>query len=88
MLTTVDKAQFYCTMVSSWVQLLFPKPWKEFRLWYGKHKEEGTKPYLELMEIGFITQIFLIFIFLGNIIGIAIPIKKKKNGIGMIWIKF
>jgi len=73
-------------MVSSWVQLLFPKPWKELRLWYGKHKEKGIKPYLELMEIGFITHIFLIFIFLGNIIGIDIPIKK--NGIGMIWIKF
>jgi hypothetical protein len=36
-------------MVGTWGQLLFPKPWKEFRLWYDEHKSKGIKPILEGM---------------------------------------
>ncbi|KAH0888107.1 hypothetical protein HID58_050536, partial [Brassica napus] len=31
------------------LQLLFPKPWKEFRLWYDEHKSKDQKPYLSGM---------------------------------------
>ncbi|KAM5550910.1 hypothetical protein ABKV19_027318 [Rosa sericea] len=37
---------FFCQLVGTWGQLLFPKPWKEFRLWYDKHKAKGIKPIL------------------------------------------
>lgn len=33
-------------LVGTWGQLLFPKPWKEFRLWYDEHKAKGIKPFL------------------------------------------
>ncbi|PON74114.1 Nucleotide-diphospho-sugar transferase [Parasponia andersonii] len=40
---------FLYQLVGTWGQLLFPKPWKEFRLWYDKHKAKGIKPYLDGM---------------------------------------
>ncbi|KAK2641035.1 hypothetical protein Ddye_022798 [Dipteronia dyeriana] len=40
---------FLYQIVGTWGQLLFPKPWKEFRLWYDEHKAKGIKPYLDGM---------------------------------------
>ncbi|XP_024188283.1 uncharacterized protein LOC112192668 [Rosa chinensis] len=40
---------FLYQLVGTWGQLLFPKPWKEFRLWYDKHKAKGIKPILNGM---------------------------------------
>ncbi|KAM6595968.1 hypothetical protein CsatA_006492 [Cannabis sativa] len=40
---------FLYQLVGTWGQLLFPKPWKEFRLWYDKHKAKGIKPFLDGM---------------------------------------
>ncbi|CAI9781322.1 unnamed protein product [Fraxinus pennsylvanica] len=40
---------FLYQLVGTWGQLLFPKPWKEFRLWYDTHKAKGMRPYLEGM---------------------------------------
>ncbi|XP_074292473.1 uncharacterized protein LOC141619349 [Silene latifolia] len=40
---------FLYPLVGTWGQLLFPKPWKEFRLWYDDHKAKGIKPLLEGM---------------------------------------
>ncbi|CAH8303582.1 unnamed protein product [Eruca vesicaria subsp. sativa] len=37
---------FLYQLVGTWGQLLFPKPWKEFRLWYDEHKSKDKKPYL------------------------------------------
>ncbi|KAJ4963000.1 hypothetical protein NE237_022939 [Protea cynaroides] len=40
---------FLYQLVGTWGQLLFPKPWKEFRLWYDKHKAKSIKPVLRGM---------------------------------------
>lgn len=40
---------FLYQLVGTWGQLLFPKPWKEFRLWYDIHKAKGIKPLLQGM---------------------------------------
>ncbi|KAJ0775587.1 putative nucleotide-diphospho-sugar transferase [Helianthus annuus] len=40
---------FLYQLVGTWGQLLFPKPWKEFRLWYDTHKTKGMKPILDGM---------------------------------------
>lgn len=40
---------FLYQLVGTWGQLLFPKPWKEFRLWYDEHKAKGIKPILDGM---------------------------------------
>lgn len=40
---------FLYQLVGTWGQLLFPRPWKEFRLWYDTHKTKGVKPYLDGM---------------------------------------
>ncbi|KAL5799436.1 hypothetical protein ACOSQ4_032320 [Xanthoceras sorbifolium] len=40
---------FLYQLVGTWGQLLFPKHWKEFRLWYDEHKANGIKPFLEGM---------------------------------------
>ncbi|XP_064995185.1 uncharacterized protein LOC103978875 isoform X2 [Musa acuminata AAA Group] len=40
---------FLYQMVGTWGQLLFPKPWKEFRLWYDEHKAKEIKPILQGM---------------------------------------
>ncbi|KAL8263827.1 hypothetical protein R6Q59_021957 [Mikania micrantha] len=40
---------FLYQLVGTWGQLLFPKPWKEFRLWYDTHKTKGMKPTLDGM---------------------------------------
>ncbi|KAK3033324.1 hypothetical protein RJ639_034171 [Escallonia herrerae] len=40
---------FLYQLVGTWGQLLFPRPWKEFRLWYDVHKTKGIKPALEGM---------------------------------------
>ncbi|XP_059665445.1 uncharacterized protein LOC132311538 [Cornus florida] len=40
---------FLYQLVGTWGQLLFPRPWKEFRLWYDTHKGKGIKPYLQGM---------------------------------------
>lgn len=40
---------FLYQLVGTWGQLLFPKPWKEFRLWYDEHKAKGIKPLLDGM---------------------------------------
>ncbi|CAM0881008.1 unnamed protein product [Alopecurus aequalis] len=41
---------FLYQMVGTWGQLLFPKPWKEFRLWYDEQKAKGFKPILQGMK--------------------------------------
>ncbi|KAK6144109.1 hypothetical protein DH2020_020929 [Rehmannia glutinosa] len=40
---------FLYQLVGTWGQLLFPRPWKEFRLWYDTHKAKGVKPFLDGM---------------------------------------
>ncbi|ESQ46892.1 hypothetical protein EUTSA_v10028084mg [Eutrema salsugineum] len=40
---------FLYQLVGTWGQLLFPKPWKEFRLWYDDHKSNNKKPFLDGM---------------------------------------
>ncbi|KAL4027474.1 hypothetical protein IC575_010640 [Cucumis melo] len=40
---------FLYQIVGTWGQLLFPRPWKEFRLWYDEHKAMGIKPLLDGM---------------------------------------
>ncbi|KAA8549999.1 hypothetical protein F0562_001683 [Nyssa sinensis] len=40
---------FLYQLVGTWGQLLFPRPWKEFRLWYDTHKAKGIKPFLQGM---------------------------------------
>ncbi|KAM1743015.1 hypothetical protein ACFX12_012944 [Malus domestica] len=40
---------FLYQLVGTWGQLLFPKPWKEFRMWYDNHKAKGIKPFLDGM---------------------------------------
>ncbi|TKY64200.1 hypothetical protein E2542_SST14092 [Spatholobus suberectus] len=40
---------FLYQLVGTWGQILFPKPWKEFRLWYDKNKAKDNKPFLEGM---------------------------------------
>lgn len=40
---------FLYQLVGTWGQLLFPKPWKEFRLWYDTHKTKGIPPILQGM---------------------------------------
>ncbi|XP_010261054.1 PREDICTED: uncharacterized protein LOC104599977 [Nelumbo nucifera] len=40
---------FLYQLVGTWGQLLFPKPWKEFRLWYDEHKAKSIKPVLQGM---------------------------------------
>lgn len=40
---------FLYQLVGTWGQLLFPKPWKEFRLWYDTHKTKDVKPVLDGM---------------------------------------
>jgi hypothetical protein len=44
-------------MVGTWGQLLFPKPWKEFRLWYDEQKAKGIKPILQGMVNSLINYI-------------------------------
>ncbi|KAL3530064.1 hypothetical protein ACH5RR_009386 [Cinchona calisaya] len=40
---------FLYQLVGTWGQLLFPRPWKEFRLWYDANKTKGIKPILDGM---------------------------------------
>ncbi|KAE8682491.1 pentatricopeptide repeat-containing protein [Hibiscus syriacus] len=40
---------FFYQLVGTWGQLLFPKAWKEFRLWYDDHKAKNIKPFLDGM---------------------------------------
>ncbi|GER41053.1 transferase [Striga asiatica] len=40
---------FLYQLVGTWGQLLFPRPWKEFRLWYDTHKAKGMRPVLDGM---------------------------------------
>ncbi|XP_057762517.1 uncharacterized protein LOC130982501 [Arachis stenosperma] len=40
---------FLYQLVGTWGQILFPKPWKEFRLWYDGNKAKGIRPFLEGM---------------------------------------
>ncbi|PIA53855.1 hypothetical protein AQUCO_00900444v1 [Aquilegia coerulea] len=47
-LDTEDRLFLY-QLVGTWGQLLFPRPWKEFRLWYNTHKAKGIKPILQGM---------------------------------------
>ncbi|GFZ18091.1 hypothetical protein Acr_26g0013600 [Actinidia rufa] len=44
-----DTRIFLYQLVGTWGQLLFPRPWKEFRLWYDTHKAKGIKPFLQGM---------------------------------------
>ncbi|KAL8140158.1 hypothetical protein V2J09_006179 [Rumex salicifolius] len=44
-----DTRLFLYQLVGTWGQLLFPKPWKEFRIWYDIHKAKGIKPILDGM---------------------------------------
>ncbi|KAH7548529.1 hypothetical protein JRO89_XS14G0152700 [Xanthoceras sorbifolium] len=52
---------FLYQLVGTWGQLLFPKHWKEFRLWYDEHKAKGIKPFLEGMVIFFFIFLLLLF---------------------------
>ncbi|XWS52657.1 hypothetical protein CRYUN_Cryun11dG0089700 [Craigia yunnanensis] len=49
MLLDSTSGLFLYQLVGTWGQLLFPKPWKEFRLWYDDHKAKDIKPFLEGM---------------------------------------
>ncbi|OMO53339.1 hypothetical protein CCACVL1_28710 [Corchorus capsularis] len=49
MLLDSTSGLFLYQLVGTWGQLLFPKPWKEFRLWYDEHKAKEMKPFLEGM---------------------------------------
>ncbi|XP_050236316.1 uncharacterized protein LOC126686320 [Mercurialis annua] len=40
---------FLYQLVGTWGQILFPKPWKEFKLWYDWHKSKDIKPFLDGM---------------------------------------
>lgn len=40
---------FLYQLVGTWGQLLFPRPWKEFRIWYDIHRSKDLKPLLEGM---------------------------------------
>lgn len=42
---------FLYQLVGTWGQLLFPRPWKEFRIWYDIHKAKGLKPVLDGMVV-------------------------------------
>ncbi|KAG9152482.1 hypothetical protein Leryth_016407 [Lithospermum erythrorhizon] len=44
-----DTHLFLYQLVGTWGQLLFPKPWKEFRLWYDDHKAKNIRPILDGM---------------------------------------
>ncbi|KAJ4824115.1 hypothetical protein Tsubulata_008861 [Turnera subulata] len=44
-----EKKLFLYQLVGTWGQILFPKPWKEFRLWYDQHKTKGIRPFLDGM---------------------------------------
>lgn len=44
------KNLFMYPLVGTWGQLLFPKQWKEFRLWYDARKWKGEKPFLQGMK--------------------------------------
>ncbi|KAK8582155.1 hypothetical protein V6N12_072348 [Hibiscus sabdariffa] len=49
MLLESTSGLFFYQLVGTWGQLLFPKPWKEFRLWYDDHKAKNIKPFLDGM---------------------------------------
>lgn len=49
MLLEKTSGLFLYQLVGTWGQLLFPKPWKEFRLWYDDHRAKGIKPFLDGM---------------------------------------
>lgn len=40
---------FLYQLVGTWGQLLFPRPWKEFRIWYDTHRSKNLKPLLDGM---------------------------------------
>lgn len=40
---------FRYPLIGTWGQLLFPRQWREFRLWYDAHKTKGERPILEGM---------------------------------------
>ncbi|OWM73559.1 uncharacterized protein LOC116201428 [Punica granatum] len=40
---------FLYQLVGTWGQILFPRPWKEFRRWYDEHKAKGIKPLIDGM---------------------------------------
>lgn len=44
-----DTRLFLYQLVGTWGQLLFPRPWKEFRLWYDTQKAKDIKPILQGM---------------------------------------
>ncbi|KAK1319692.1 hypothetical protein QJS10_CPB04g00468 [Acorus calamus] len=68
-----DVRLFLYQMVGTWGQLLFPKPWKEFRLWYDEHKTKNIKPIIEHMLVhlsdmqAFPTSLSLIVCQLSNV---------------------
>ncbi|KAE8656705.1 hypothetical protein F3Y22_tig00116997pilonHSYRG00200 [Hibiscus syriacus] len=49
MLLESTSGLFFYRLVGTWGQLLFPKPWKEFRLRYDDHKAKDIKPFLDGM---------------------------------------
>ncbi|XVF69446.1 hypothetical protein PTKIN_Ptkin11bG0082500 [Pterospermum kingtungense] len=49
MLLDSTSGLFLYQLIGTWGQLLFPKPWKEFRLWYDDHKAKDIKPFLDGM---------------------------------------
>ena len=69
---------FLYQLVGTWGQLLFPKPWKEFRLWYDIHKAKGIKPFLEGMVIKYKCHSYFVDFYL----------SWKAFGINSILIKF
>ncbi|KAK4771939.1 hypothetical protein SAY86_013714 [Trapa natans] len=40
---------FLYQLVGTWGQIIFPRPWKEFRMWYDDHKAKGIKPLIDGM---------------------------------------
>lgn len=59
-----DRTQlFLYQLVGTWGQLLFPRPWKEFRIWYDTHKAKGLKPFLDGMVVYCLNFLFWLHFF-------------------------
>lgn len=66
---------FLYQIVGTWGQLLFPRPWKEFRLWYDEHKAMGIKPLLDGMVFN------IVIALLGDILFLRYSLFKFVRGL-------
>lgn len=73
---------FLYQLVGTWGQLLFPKPWKEFRIWYDTHKAKGLKPFLDGMVVYCLNLLFSLHFLvkiLTNLLKLTITLTVKCN---------